>query len=89
DNDYYNDGERYLTIKIVDLKRINVYTIQITEDSKSSIIDLVYAYNHKGEGGSGENFIDLQLKRKLLKDFDREFILPIQRKLNENAKVDN
>ena len=78
---YYNDGERYLTVKIRSGQELNEYIFQYTGDkaywdtSKTSEISLAYAIDTNGDGGSKEsNDISVKLHHHLIRVFKAEFI---------------
>lgn len=89
DDNMYNDGKNYMTIKIKEANIENEYTFRFYGDeeywktSPSSEIFIVYAYDKTGKGGSeGHGDIDNQLRKKLTDVFESEFINKIDKELN-------
>jgi hypothetical protein len=88
-DNYYNDGERYVTINIQTREGYYEYTFQYSgkreywDTSKNASISIAYAYDKNGNGGSeGNGGINQSLKRKFLKPFESEFISKIDKELN-------
>jgi hypothetical protein len=89
-NNYYNDGERYVTIRITDGKGYNDYTFQYVGDknywdtSKKSNLSIAYARDQDGNGGSeGNGGISSSLKSKFVKTFERELISKLDIELKQ------
>ena len=85
---YYNDGEKYLTIKIKTDKGENEYNFRYYGDSvywkksKTSKIFIVYAYDEFGKGGSKANKgVDEKLSAYLTEIFEKELVALIDKKL--------
>ena len=89
--DYYNDGENYITIKIIGEDIINEYTFRFYGDkkdwdsSKTSEIFIAYAFDKEGNGGSdgngGVKWYKPFLKKKLTGLFEDEFIKKLDKEL--------
>ncbi len=92
-NNYYNDGERYLTIYINDENGLSNYTIQYSGDktfwdtSKTSYLSIAYAFDKDSNGGSeGNSDISGELKRRLLKTFEKELIFKVDIELGQQHR---
>jgi hypothetical protein len=87
DNNYYNDGENYMTIKIKVINGECEYIFRFYGDeqnwkaSDSSEIFIVYAYDEKGNGGSEGYGINKDIKKKLTDVFESEFVDKVDKKL--------
>jgi flagellar basal body-associated protein FliL len=89
-DDYYNkDG--YVTVKITEGNEQNEYTFRYYggpeewQKSKTSQIFIVYAHDKDGIGGSeGHGGLNKELKNKLYKVFETEFIKKVDTELKQN-----
>ncbi|MEO5889698.1 MAG: hypothetical protein ABIQ31_05560 [Ferruginibacter sp.] len=92
-NDYYNDGQTYITIVITERSISNTYTFRYGGDkeywdtSKNSFISIAYAYDKNGNGGSEGNggfpWYKFGLKKKFTKLFEDEFIRKVDSLLGQ------
>ena len=98
-NNYYNDGDRYVTINIKSTDGMNEYIFQYSGDkaywdtARKSDISIAYAYDQDGNGGSegngGINWYNWNLKEKLLAPFERELISNIDKALKQKHTEGN
>jgi len=92
-DNYYNDGERYITIEIKTKEGYNEYSFQYPgekeywDTAKITSISIAYAYDQNGNGGSegngGIKWYNWSLKRKLLEHFENEFISKVDEELKQ------
>ncbi|MBC7552933.1 MAG: hypothetical protein H7257_03030 [Taibaiella sp.] len=92
-SDYYNDGNRYVTLNIEFGSEKNNYVFQYSGDkeywdtSKISFISVAYAYDKKGSGGSAAKgdftWYNPSLKKKLIQVFESEFINELDKELGK------
>ena len=92
-NNHYNDGDRYLSISIIDENGPTDYTFQYSGDenswktSKTSFLSLVYAFDKDNNGGSESNGnISGKLKTRLLKTFEKELISKVDIELGQQHR---
>lgn len=98
-NDYYNDGNDYVTITIVKNDLVNEYTFkygggkEYWDTSKVSNISICYAYDKDGNGGSEGNvglpWYKFGLKKKLVGLFESEFVNKIDAVLKQKHVIVN
>ena len=88
-DNYYNDGKNYWTIKIKTGDQENEYIFRFYGDeecwktSPTSEIFIVYAYDKNGKGGQeGSKDLDKELRDKLTTNFESEFIGRIDMQLH-------
>jgi hypothetical protein len=84
ENDYYNDGDRYVTIKITTNKLSNEYTFRYAGDkeywdtSKTSQVFIAYAFDKDQNGGSqgngGVSWYKFRLRKRLIGLFESELV---------------
>lgn len=90
-NNHYNDGKRYITVKIDIESESNEYIFLYSgselewDTAKDSYINIAYAYDKNKNGGSEGNggiaWYKPILKKRLIAAFEKEFIIKIDNEL--------
>ena len=95
-NDHYNDGKRYISIKIKTGGEISDYVFhfygsdEYWQTSKTSQISIAYAYDKDGggsEGNGGVPWYKPSLKKRLVTVFEKDLIEKIDRELGVSHVV--